>query len=100
MAKRLDNDGRSSSKARTSSKAIGKSPTPTREIVDSDDWLHTGDVGEWKDGNLRLIDRARDFIVIAGGKTISPSSIENTLRASPYISEAIVFGQAANISPR
>jgi long-chain acyl-CoA synthetase len=41
---------------------------------------------------LRLIDRARDFIVTSGGKTISPSFIENTLRASPYISEAAVFG--------
>ena len=41
---------------------------------------------------LRLIDRARDFIVTAGGKTISPSFIENVLRASPYIGEAIVFG--------
>ena len=41
---------------------------------------------------LRLIDRARDFIVTSGGKTISPSFIENILRASPYVAEAIVFG--------
>jgi long-chain acyl-CoA synthetase len=41
---------------------------------------------------LRLVDRARDFIVTAGGKTISPSFIENVLRASPYIAEAVVFG--------
>src|ERR1700730_4548532 len=54
--------------------------------------MHTGDVGEWDNGNLRLIDRARDFIVTSGGKTISPSFIENLLRASPYIGEAIVFG--------
>jgi long-chain acyl-CoA synthetase len=67
-------------------------PDATGEIIDADGWLHTGDVGEWKDGNLRLIDRARDFIVTAGGKTISPSLIENTLRANPYIGEAIVFG--------
>jgi hypothetical protein len=51
-----------------------------------------GDVGEWRDGNLRLIDRARDFLVTSGGKTISPSFIENILRASPYIAEAIVLG--------
>ena len=43
---------------------------------------------------LRLVDRARDFIVTAGGKTLSPSLIENHLRASPYIAEAIVFGHA------
>jgi long-chain acyl-CoA synthetase len=64
----------------------------TREVKLADGWLRTGDVGEWRDENLRLIDRARDFIVTAGGKTISPSLIENALRASPYIAEAIVFG--------
>jgi len=64
----------------------------TRAVKRADGWLHTGDVGEWRNGNLRLIDRARDFIVTAGGKTISPSLIENALRASPYIAEAIVFG--------
>lgn len=64
----------------------------TREVKRDDGWLHTGDVGEWRDGSLRLIDRARDFIVTAGGKTISPSFIENILRASPYVAEAVVFG--------
>ncbi len=64
----------------------------TREVKLADGWLRTGDVGEWRDESLRLIDRARDFIVTAGGKTISPSLIENALRASPYIAEAIVFG--------
>jgi long-chain acyl-CoA synthetase len=64
----------------------------TREVKGADGWLRTGDVGEWRDGALRLIDRARDFIVTAGGKTISPSNIENALRASPYVAEAVVFG--------
>ena len=45
-------------------------PAATREVQAEDGWLHTGDVGEWKDGRLRLIDRARDFIVTAGGKTL------------------------------
>ena len=43
---------------------------------------------------LKLVDRARDFIVTAGGKTISPSYVENALRASPYVAEVAVFGQA------
>jgi long-chain acyl-CoA synthetase len=64
----------------------------TREVKGADGWLRTGDVGEWRDGALRLIDRARDFMVTAGGKTISPSFIENALRASPYVAEAVVFG--------
>jgi long-chain acyl-CoA synthetase len=69
-------------------------PAATREVRADDGWLHTGDVGEWKDGRLRLVDRARDFIVTAGGKTLAPASIENVLRASPYVSEVVVFGHA------
>jgi long-chain acyl-CoA synthetase len=64
----------------------------TRAIKGGDGWLRTGDIGEWRDGMLRLVDRARDFIVTSGGKTISPAFVENQLRASPYISEAVVFG--------
>jgi long-chain acyl-CoA synthetase len=69
-------------------------PQATREVRGADGWLRTGDIGEWKDGRLRLLDRARDFIVTAGGKTLSPSYVENILRASPYISEVAVFGHA------
>jgi long-chain acyl-CoA synthetase len=67
-------------------------PEATRAIKGEDGWLRTGDIGEWHDGALRLIDRARDFIVTSGGKTISPSFIETILRGSPYVAEAIVFG--------
>lgn len=66
----------------------------TRQVKDAEGWLHTGDVGEFRDGALRLVDRARDFIVTAGGKTLSPSTIENALRASPYVGEAMVIGHA------
>jgi long-chain acyl-CoA synthetase len=69
-------------------------PEATREVKGADGWLRTGDIGQWKDGALRLIDRARDFIVTAGGKTLSPSYIENLLRASPYVAEAMVIGHA------
>ena len=48
--------------------------------------------GSPPEGVLRLVDRARDFIVTAGGKTLSPSYIENLLRASPYVAEAMVVG--------
>ena len=67
-------------------------PEASLAVLGTDGWMHTGDIGEWRDGCLRLIDRARDFLVTSGGKTISPSFIENTLRASPYLAEAIVFG--------
>jgi long-chain acyl-CoA synthetase len=64
----------------------------TDAVLDADGWLHTGDVGAWADGRLKIVDRARDFIVTAGGKTLSPSYIENALRASPYVAEVVVFG--------
>lgn len=64
----------------------------TRAAFTEDGWLKTGDIGIWEEGNLRLIDRARDFIVTSGGKTISPAYIENVMRASPYLSEVVVFG--------
>ncbi|TMJ83277.1 MAG: long-chain fatty acid--CoA ligase [Alphaproteobacteria bacterium] len=67
-------------------------PDATRAVKNEDGWLRTGDIGEWHAGALRLVDRARDFIVTSGGKTVSPSFVENILRASPYIAEAIVFG--------
>lgn len=58
------------------------------------EWLRTGDVGRLEDGVLKLVDRARDFIVTAGGKTLSPTQIENAVRASPYVAEVVVFGHA------
>jgi long-chain acyl-CoA synthetase len=69
----------------------------TREVLGEDGWLRTGDVGEWVAGGarrLRLVDRARDFIVTSGGKTLSPSYIENIVRSSPYVAEVAVFGHA------
>jgi long-chain acyl-CoA synthetase len=63
-------------------------------VLGADGWMRTGDVGAWCDGVLRLIDRARDFLVTSGGKTISPSFVESALRASPYLAEAVVFGHA------
>jgi long-chain acyl-CoA synthetase len=66
----------------------------TRAVLDAEGWLHTGDVGEIQDGSLKLVDRARDFIVTSGGKTLSPSTIEGLLRASPYVAEAMVIGHS------
>jgi long-chain acyl-CoA synthetase len=72
-----------------------KNPEATAKTIDSDGWLHTGDVGEWVDGTyLKITDRMKDLIITAGGKNVSPSEIENALKASPYIKEAIVIGDA------
>jgi long-chain acyl-CoA synthetase len=56
-------------------------------------WLHTGDVAEEDpDGHLRIVDRKKAIFVTAGGKNVSPSLVENALKVSPYIKEAIVLG--------
>ncbi len=68
-------------------------PEATAAALDADGWLHTGDVGEWVDGtHVRITDRLKDIIITSGGKNIAPSEIENALKASPYVKEAVVFG--------
>ena len=68
-------------------------PDATAEAVDAAGWLHTGDVGEWVEGtHLKIVDRIKDIIITAGGKNISPSEIENAIKASPYVREAVVIG--------
>ena len=65
----------------------------TREAVE-DGWLHVGEVGELDGrGTLTLVDRKRDIMVTAGGKNLAPTNIENELKASPYVSEAVVFAE-------
>ncbi|HEY6912718.1 MAG TPA: AMP-binding protein [Myxococcales bacterium] len=69
-----------------------KDPAQTACAIDADGWLHTGDVGEWVEGRLKIVDRMKDLIITAGGKNIAPSFIENKLKFSPYIQDAVVIG--------
>jgi long-chain acyl-CoA synthetase len=70
-----------------------RDPEATKRAVDADGWLHTGDVGEWVDGtHVKITDRMKDLIITAGGKNVAPSEIENALKVSPFIKEAIVIG--------
>lgn len=68
-----------------------KAPELTAQTV-VDGWLHTGDVAEWRDGQVKIVDRKKDVIITSGGKNLSPSEIENAAKASPFIKECIVIG--------
>jgi len=68
-------------------------PEQTADTFTEDGWLKTGDVGQWVDGtHVKIVDRIKHIIITSGGKNISPSEIENSLKASPYIKEAMVVG--------
>jgi long-chain acyl-CoA synthetase len=70
-----------------------KDDEATARTVDAAGWLHTGDIGEIsEDGFLTITDRKKDILITAGGKNVAPSEIENKLKTSPYIREAVVVG--------
>jgi long-chain acyl-CoA synthetase len=68
-----------------------KNEALTRETI-RDGWLHTGDVGALEDGYLKILDRKKDIIITGGGKNITPAFIENKLKFSTYIQDAVVIG--------
>jgi long-chain acyl-CoA synthetase len=70
-----------------------KDEEATRQTIDQEGWLHTGDVGTLDDdGFLRITDRKKDIIVTAGGKNVAPQNLENALKMHPLVSQALVVG--------
>ena len=68
-------------------------PDMTAELIDSDGWLHTGDIGSLdSDGFLSVLDRKKELIITSGGENISPAAIENLLVAHQLIGQALAFG--------
>jgi long-chain acyl-CoA synthetase len=70
-----------------------KEPQLTREALDADGWLHTGDIGVLEDGFLRITDRKKEIFKTSGGKYIAPQMIENRLKENRFIEQAMVIGE-------
>ncbi|HEX7489673.1 MAG TPA: AMP-binding protein [Anaeromyxobacteraceae bacterium] len=70
-----------------------KDEAASREVVREEGWLHSGDAGHLEDGHLVVIDRLKDVMRLADGTRFSPQFIENRLKFSPYVKEAVVIGQ-------
>jgi long-chain acyl-CoA synthetase len=70
-----------------------KDEAATREVLDGDGWLRSGDIAQIdKDGFVTITDRKKDIIVTAGGKNVAPQNLENALKMSPLVSQALVVG--------
>ena len=90
---RIAVDGEIQYRGRNVFKGYWNKPDKTEETISSDGWLRTGDIGRIDNqGYLYITGRAKDIIITAGGKNITPAEIENRLKFSPYISDAVIIG--------
>jgi long-chain acyl-CoA synthetase len=79
--------------ANVATRGYWKQPEATAEVFEPSGWFHTGDIGRLDDeGFLFITDRKKDLLVTAGGMNIAPQNIENMLKADPFISQAMVYG--------
>lgn len=70
-------------------------PKKTAETIDEDDWLHTGDIGEWlPNGTLKIIDRKKNIFKLSQGEYIAPEKIQNVYLRSPFVAQAFVIGNS------
>ncbi len=90
---RLDDDGELLIRSETVFAGYYKDEEATRQVLDSDGWLRSGDLGTIdEDGFIHITDRKKDIIVTAGGKNVAPQNLENALKTAPLVSQALVVG--------
>jgi long-chain acyl-CoA synthetase len=92
---RIAPDGEIELRSETVFQGYYKDPEATAAVLGEDGWLKTGDIGHLdEDGFLFITDRKKDILVTAGGKNVAPQNIENDLKTSKYVSQALVVGDA------
>ena len=90
---RIAQDGEIEMRSETVFQGYYKDPEATAAVLGSDGWLKTGDIGTLdEDGFLHITDRKKDILVTAGGKNVAPQNLENDLKTSKYVSQALVVG--------
>jgi len=90
---RLSDDGELFIRSDTVFAGYHKDEAATQEVLDEEGWLHSGDIAEIDaDGFVRITDRKKDILITAGGKNVAPQNLENALKTSPLVSQALVVG--------
>lgn len=96
MEVKIAEDGEILARGQGVFKGYFKNAELTAKTIDPDGWLATGDVGVLEDGYLKVMDRKKDILITSGGKNITPAYIENKLKFSTYIQDAVVVGDGRN----
>jgi long-chain acyl-CoA synthetase len=89
---KIADDGEILVRGRSTFREYFKDPKATAEAIDGEGWFHSGDIGHFEDGLLRITDRKKDLIVTAGGKKVPPQPLENAIKGIRWVSQAVVFG--------